>query len=153
MKHEKYNPSGVVIRFADAFSENELIKSFSIAPANISVVIEVKTEELIISTGMTAIHHGHITLADIYKALHAATSIPNQTYIYIQVGTELFCEVDSHKISNQSYPIGLSGKLLSVGIKLVPLPLKDIDKIKALCDAFQHRLVSVTAVETLSLNS
>lgn len=153
MKHEKYNPSGVVIRLADAFSENELIKSFSIAPTNISVVIEAKTEELIISTGMTAMHHGHITLPDIYRALQAATSIPNQTHIHIQVGTELFFEIDSQKITNQSYPIGISGKLLSVGIKLVPLPLKDIDKIKALCDAFQHRLVSITAVETLSLNS
>ena len=128
----------------------DFMAALSAATGDISLVLQVSTNDVIQVTGMVAIKSGTVTARDVGRAIEAAISLPCSNLTFLHASPTCAFSVDG-SVQTEFMPIGLPAKRLEIKIELVRVCDKMLPRWRDWAKALGRNMVG-WRVEEISEN-
>ena len=119
----------------------DFMAALSATTGDISLVLQVSTNDVIKATGLIAIPSGIVTAIDIGRALEAAMTLPCQEDVIMLASTNYCFAVDG-LMETEFMPIGMPAKRLDVTVSLVRIPEGLLKRWREWAAVLERKIVS-----------
>ena len=119
----------------------DFMAALSATTGDISLVLQVSTNDVIQVTGMVAIKSGTVTARDVGRAVEAAISLPCSNLTFLHASPTCAFSVDG-SIQTEFMPIGLPAKRLEVKMELVRISDKMLPRWRDWTKVLGRNMVS-----------